>query len=313
MEHVKTSALVHRFGHDLELAWLEEARFDNVLHTEGKEQSSAEVIGHMNCIHPATIQVLGREEIGYLHKLSKKTYEEILQQLTSSKSSALVVADGETVPADVLDFAKSRGMDVLTSPRSSADIINLLRYRLQDIITDKIVVHGVFMEVVGIGVLLCGNSGIGKSELALELLSRGHRLIADDAPQFACTGPNTISGTCPATIQDFIEVRGLGILNVRAMFGDSAIKRKKEMRLIVRLVELEGRQLSELERIDQSSAYEEVLGVKVPLVTVPVAAGRNIAVIVETAARNQILLNKGYNAANAFMRQQRAIMESQSK
>lgn len=313
MATVTVANLVDQFGQDLSFTWHQLAHFDNVIHAEGSGQTSTNIVGHMNCIHPVAVQVLGREEIAYLEGLRPESYEEILRQLASGKSRALIIADGIAIPEQLLSTARDGRMDVLCTDKSANEVINKLRFQLQDVIADSVVVHGVFMEVIGIGVLLCGNSGIGKSELALELLSRGHRLIADDAPLFSCSGPNLISGSCPPAIQDFMEVRGLGILNVRAMFGDSAIKKKKDLKLIVELVELEGRQLSELERIDNANNTREILGIKIPLVTIPVAPGRNIAVIVETAARNQILLNKGYNAASAFMRQQKTVMENSRK
>jgi HPr kinase/phosphorylase len=158
-------------------------------------------------------------------------------------------------------------------------------------------------------VLITGESGVGKSELALELINRHHRLIADDAPEFYRGGPDTVLGRCPAVLQDFLEVRGLGLLNVRAMFGDSAIEASKELRLVVHLQPMSEEALGDLDRLRGSYQQRSFLDVIIPQVTIPVAPGRNLAVLVETAVRNHILLRKGYNAPEAFIQRQREMVK----
>lgn len=170
--------------------------------------------------------------------------------------------------------------------------------------------HGVFMEVHGLGVLLGGQSGIGKSELALELINRGHRLIADDAPEFSRTAPDTIRGSCPETLCDFLEVRGLGILNIREMFGDSAIKPSKNLRLIVGLSMMSEAQIRSIDRLEGTYTTVTLLDIEIPEVIIPVAPGRNLAVLVEAATRQHIQVISGYNAAEDFIRKQQQIMES---
>ena len=157
---------------------------------------------------------------------------------------------------------------------------------------------------MGIGVLLTGSSGIGKSELALELLSRGHRLIADDSPEFFLAEPEIISGGCPPALQDFLEVRGLGILNIRTMFGDSAMRETKYLRLIIHLQSFTDDELQNIDRLRGSHQRKTILDVHIPQITIPVAPGRNMAVIVEVAIRNHILAMKGYNAAEDFILKQ---------
>jgi len=198
---------------------------------------------------------------------------------------------------------------LLRSHLGADQLIDYASYYLNGLLAAKQVVHGVLMEVMGIGVLLTGRSAVGKSELALELISRGHRLVADDVPEFTRTGPDTLHGTCPELLQDFLEVRGLGILNIRAMFGDNAIKRGKNLRLIVDLVQREPGNGSEADRLHGRQHVRELLDVDVPQVKLPVAPGRNLAVLVEAAARNQILRYGGYDAAADFTRRHRAELE----
>jgi HPr kinase/phosphorylase len=177
----------------------------------------------------------------------------------------------------------------------------------------KIVTHGVFLEVHGLGVLLTGDSGIGKSELALELITRGHSLIADDAIEFSQDGADTVRGTCPSALLDFLEVRGLGVLNIRAMYGDSAIQSSKDLCLIVHLERMAPDKIQQVNRLEGSYGQQDILGVEISKVTLPVASGRNLAVLVEAAARHHILLRKGYNASDAFITRQQEALHDQSK
>ncbi len=189
-------------------------------------------------------------------------------------------------------------------------VINHLRYILMEKTAGSCLIHGVFLEILGRGVLITGDSGIGKSELALELISRGHRLIADDMPEFKRIAPDIIDGTCPVLLRDFIEVRGLGILNVRSMFGDSSVKHHKYLRLVVKLVRAQDLLVDEQDRLGNNYRTRDILGVAVPEVTLPVATGRNLAVLVETAVRNHMLFANGYNSAQDFIEKQRSLMQT---
>jgi len=160
---------------------------------------------------------------------------------------------------------------------------------------------------MGTGVLITGESSIGKSELALELLTRGHRLIADDAPEFARVAPDTLIGTCPEMLREFLEVRGLGILNVRAMFGASAIKQSRNLRLIIRLQDMD--EAVKMDRLHGSRMLRNIQDVDIPEVTLPVGPGRNLSVLVEAAVRNHILISKGYDASEAFIERQKKRLE----
>ncbi len=168
--------------------------------------------------------------------------------------------------------------------------------------------HGVFLDVLGIGVLLRGDSGIGKSELALSLVNRGHRLIADDAVDFTKIDADTIMGSCPELLQDFLEVRGLGILNIRVMYGDSAIKNNKRLQLIVKVAIFPNEELTKIDRLHGVYKEQNILDVNIPQVTIPIAPGRNLSVLIESAVRNQILKNTGYNASEDFINRQHNLL-----
>ncbi|MEJ2106393.1 MAG: hypothetical protein P8X48_03555, partial [Acidiferrobacteraceae bacterium] len=176
---------------------------------------------------------------------------------------------------------------------------------------ETLLVHGVFIEVLGKGVLLSGDPAIGKSELALALISRGHRLIADDATELYKTHNDTIMGRCPKVLQDFLEVRGLGLINIRAMFGNSAIKPYQRLHLIIDLVHFEDQKLKSLDRLEGSHSHRNLLDLEIPQTSLPVAAGRNLAILVETAVRQHMLSVDGYNAARDFIQRQQDYIDQQ--
>ncbi len=265
--------------------------------------------GHLNLIHPNRIQVLGPAEAGYLEQLHGDTRAEHLRRIFAATPACVIVSDGLPVADDLRARADAAAVALFSAPLPDYKIISHLQYYLSNALADRLILHGVFMEVLGIGVLLTGKSGVGKSELALELISRNHRLIADDAPEFRRTAPDILNGSCPAGLSGFLEVRGLGVLDIRAMFGDSVIKPDKNLRLIIHLQQMSGEELAAIDRLQGSRQRRTILDVEVPQITLPVAPGHNLAVLVEGAVRNHILLLKGYNAAQTFSeRQQRMIL-----
>ncbi|OOG27821.1 HPr(Ser) kinase/phosphatase [Thioalkalivibrio denitrificans] len=267
------------------------------------------LVGHLNLIHPNQIQVLGRDEVTYLTNLRKNSQRDVIEQLTSGQSVLLIIADGEEPPVSLQAQAEKSDIPLLRTPLPSYELINILRYFFSNKLAETITLHGVFMEVMGIGALLTGNSSVGKSELALELISRGHRLIADDAPEFARITPDILRGTCPPVLQDFLEVRGLGVLNIRSMYGDSAIKESKYLRLIVRLFDLGHPEEQETDRLHGGRQTRVILGLEIPVISLPVAPGRNLAVMVEAAVRNHLLRLKGYYAGEDLAARQRRAMQ----
>lgn len=270
------------------------------------------LVGHLNLIYPNQIQVLGVSELSYLSGLGKNSHDDAVMQLFAGSPAAVIIADQQSAATELViefqGYAERSQSPLLITPLSSDTIINHLQYYLANFLADKIILHGVFMEVLGIGVLLTGDSGVGKSELALELVSRGNRLIADDSPEFSRITPDTLNGTCPTLLRDFLEVRGLGVLNIRAMFGDSAIKNSKYLRLIIHLKKMSDHELLNMDRLQGNHGICKVLDVEVPQTSLPVAPGRNLAVLVEGAVRNHILSFSGYNAANDFTERQRQYM-----
>ena len=269
--------------------------------------------GFLNLVHPNDIQILGSEEIAYLDALDSRKRWETIAEIVGNNPAALVIADSLTIPDDLAESAEEVNLPIWTSLRTGVDLVNRLQHFLTRTMAESKTVHGVFMEVFSIGVLITGASGSGKSELALELITRGHRLIADDAPQMKLATPEIVDGTCPPVLQDCLEVRGLGILNVRAMFGDSAVKPSKYLKLVVHLNVMGLGKISDddefSDRLRGDNSHMDMLGVQIPVISVPVAPGRNLAVLVEAAVRNHSLKMRGYNAPKEFIERQRAQME----
>lgn len=273
-----------------------------------KSVSSGVLVGHLNLIHPHRIQVLGKAELEYLEGLGKNSHADTITQLFSNEPAFIVIADNMPATTELKQVADRTGTPLFQSSLSAYTLINNLQYYISGSTAEKLTMHGVFMEVMGVGMLLTGESRVGKSELALELITRGHRLIADDAPEFMRISPDTINGTCPPALSGFLEVRGLGILNIRAMFGESAIKNDKNLRLIVHLQPLEDESIRKLDRLHGSRQNQKLLDVDIALVKLPVAPGRNLAVLVEAAVRNHILYMTGYNAAQDFIEKQQNLI-----
>lgn len=297
----------------LKLEWLHQPEKPTALTAPVSiPEGGRSLIGHLNFIHPPRIQVIGTAELSYLEGLGKNSHNDALKLLFSAQTSLVLFADGLAPPETMYQTAKARGIPLIRSPLNSNRLISDLSFYLRSVIAEPQVVHGVFMDVLGIGVLLTGESAIGKSELALELLTRGHRLIADDAPLFSHSSPGKLIGHCPEVLQNFLEVRGLGVLNIRAMFGDVAVKQNMELHLIVRLVPVSLERLEQLDRLRGTLRKRSLMEVEVDEVELPVAPGRNLAVLVEAAARNHILYTNGYDSTEDFIRRQRELMSDES-
>lgn len=258
--------------------------------------------GYLNAIYPNKVQILGSEELSWLDTLDSRQRWETIQKIVHFGPLALVISKDQGCPEDLRIAAEETQTPLWSSPKRGHELLNHLQYHLARTLAPRITLHGVFMEVYSIGVLVTGESGSGKSELALELVTRGHRLVADDAPEFTQIAPDVLDGTCPELLQDLLEVRGLGVLNIREMFGDTAVKRNKYLRLIVHLAPaLDSTPGDGLERLTGDLGSRRVLDLDVPTVTLPVMAGRNLAVLTEAAARVHILRAKGVDPAAAFM------------
>ena len=296
----------------LEFDWVEGQSYANrQIDTAQIDTSRNALIGHLNLIHPTLIQVLAQTELDYIETLGKNSRQDALHNLFSHQPLMIVLAENVSAPSHFLTLAREHRVPLLRSKHTVSHIIDYLHYYLSSQLSEKLIQHGVFMEVMGIGILLTGPSGVGKSELALELLSRGHRLVADDAPEFRRTAPDAVHGSCPPMLADFIEVRGLGILNVRAMYGNNAVMPHKRLHLIIHLQPLtENGNVSEFDRLDSKQRHRPILGVDIPEVILPVAAGRDLAVIIEAAVRNHVLYLNGYNAAEDFIERQQQYIDN---
>ena len=261
--------------------------------------------GYLNIIYPNRVQILGSEELAWLDTLDNRLRWETLQKIVNFNPLALVISKDQACPADLREAAEDSNTPLWVSPRRGHELLNLLQYHLARVLAPQVTLHGVFMEIYSIGVLITGESGSGKSELALELISRGHRLVADDAPQFTQIAPDVLDGTCPELLQDLLELRGLGVLNIREMFGDTAVKRNKYLRLVVHLQRMGSgageRSTDGIDRLTGDVGIRRVLDLDVPMVTLPVAPGRNLAVLTEAAARLHILRIKGIDPGAAFL------------
>jgi HPr kinase/phosphorylase len=276
----------------------------------GDAASAADQVGHLNLIHPGRIQVFGHQEIEYYQKLRTQSRGYHTQELMAGEPPALIIAQGLETPLDIMAACDEKNIPLFSTPLPAAQVIDYLRVYLSKKLAQSITMHGVFMDVLGVGVLITGESGLGKSELGLELISRSHGLVADDAVDFSRIAPNMIEGRCPKLLQNLLEVRGLGLLDIKTIFGETAVRRKMRLKLIVHLVR---RSVLEdhMERLPFDSQTEDVLGLPVRKVIIPVAAGRNIAVLLEAAVRNTILQLRGIDTLEEFMERQRKAMNEE--
>ena len=263
------------------------------------------LIGYLNVIYPNKVQIIGTEELNYLDSLDSRQRWEAMHKIAAYQPVALIVTKDQTIPSDLREVAEETGTPLWISTKRGHELLTWMQYHLARMLAPRITLHGVFLEVFSIGMLITGESGSGKSELALELISRGHRLVADDATEFTLIAPDVIDGTCPELLQDLLEVRGLGVLNVREMFGHTAVKTSKYLRLVVHLKPMrDGEDTDALTRLTGDVGHREVFEVQVPMITIPVAPGRNLAVLVEAAVRNHMLKSKGIDPAQTFIDRQ---------
>jgi len=265
--------------------------------------ASASLIGHLNLTHPNSIQVIGAHEAG--------TIAGLVERLFAQAPAAVIVADGVAPPPALVDAAARHGVALFSSPQAAARVIEKLARYLAKALAERSERHGVFMDVLGLGVLITGESGVGKSELGLELISRGHGLVADDVVEISHIAANTLEGRCPPMLKDFLEVRGLGLLNIRTIFGETAVRPKMKLKLIAHLEKPQTGARDSIERLPLADMSEDILGVTVRKVVIPVAAGRNLAVLVEAAVRNHILQLRGVNSTAEFMARQKRELEGE--
>jgi HPr kinase/phosphorylase len=282
-----------------------ERRFDDAAVRAAR--SSADLVGYLNYIHPYRVQIVGQREVAYLSRDSAEDQERRISRIVTLEPPVLIVADGQTPPDRLVAICDRADIPLFVTAESAGHVIDVVRDYLSLLFADRTTRHGVFMDILGLGVLLTGESGLGKSELGLELISRGHGLVADDAVDLYRISQTALEGRCPELLMNLLEVRGIGLLDIKAIFGETAVRRKMRLKLIVHLVRKETME-REFERLPYEPMYEDILGMPVRKVVIAVDAGRNLAVLVEAAVRNTILQLRGIDTYSEFIqRHQRAM------
>ncbi|EQD67260.1 HPr kinase/phosphorylase [mine drainage metagenome] len=307
MERITARQLFEKVNERLALRWVAGVRGESrLLEPSAGRERRPSLVGYLNVIYPNRVQIVGSEELAYLDGLEPRQRWETLQKIFVHRPVAVVVTKDQAVPADLREAAEDSDTPLWISAQRGHEIYTWLQYHLTRVLARAQTLHGVLMEIYSIGVLVTGEPGTGKSELALDLITRGHRLVADDAPEFSLIAPDVIDGACPELLRDLLEVRGLGVLNVREMYGHTAVKDSKYLRLVLHLLP-SGEHSGDrdgMQRLTGMLGQREILGVKMPQITIPVAPGRNLAVLAEAAVRNHMLKSKGIDPAQTFIDRQ---------
>jgi HPr kinase/phosphorylase len=254
--------------------------------------------------------VLGLAELAWLDRLDARLRWENISKIIEQNPLALVISQGQPCPTDLQQACEDAQVALWVSDRRGFECLNLLQHFLSVRLAPQTSLHGVFMEIFSFGVLITGEAGSGKSELALELISRGHRLVADDAPEFTQITPSILEGSCPPLLQDMMEVRGLGIMNIRQMFGDTSVKSSKYLKLIINLLHFRPEHNNADFRLTGTASTQRVLDMDIPVFNLPVAPGRNLAVLTEVAVRLQMLRQQGKDPANDFMARHQQLLDN---
>ena len=307
---ISAEALFEAQREVLHWAWIAghahpERRFDEAAVRDAR--SAADLVGYLNYIHPYRVQIVGRREVAYLAQSAPEDQERRISRIVTLEPPVLIAADGVTAPDRLVAMCDRAEIPLFVTNESAGQVIDTVRAYLAQLFAERTTRHGVFMDILGLGVLLTGESGLGKSELGLELISRGHGLVADDAVDFYKISQSAIEGRCPELLLNLLEVRGIGLLDIRAIFGETAVRRKMRLKLIVHLVRKETME-REFERLPYEPLYEDILGHPVRKAVITVDAGRNLAVLVEAAVRNTILQLRGIDTYQEFIKRHQAAM-----
>ncbi len=290
----------------------EAKKIDDVLiSTADVNRPALQIVGYFDYFDPNRIQVMGKVELTYLEQFPKDKRKALLEPLFSKGIPCLVITRGMQVSPEMTELAEEYDVTLLRTEETTSAFISALISYLNVQIAPRKTRHGVLVEVYGEGILILGESGVGKSENAIELLKRGHRLVADDAVEIKRVSSKTLVGSAPSIIKHFVELRGIGIIDVKEIFGMGAVKDTESINMIIHLEHwVEGKQYDRLGMIDE---YTNIMGINVPSLTVPVRPGRNLAIIIEVAAMNNRQKRMGYNAAvelnNRLMREMQKNME----
>jgi HPr kinase/phosphorylase len=259
------------------------------------QKTGLALAGFQEYLRPGRVLVFGESEIRYIEHLPSQARSATLQRALEFDFPCILITGGFTPPPEIALEAERAGMPLLKTAAVTPVAIAKLTSILEDSLADRTVLHAVLMDILGLGVLIVGESGIGKSECALDLIVRGHRLVADDTVEIRRRSETILIGTCPELTRHHMELRGLGVINVKDLFGIASTRSSKRVELVVHLERWDSSR--EYERLGVDDDFHEVLGLRVPLIRMPVAPGRSLAILVEVAARNQLLRSRGHNAA----------------
>jgi HPr kinase/phosphorylase len=263
--------------------------------------------GFTHYIHPGRLQIVGQSELRYLGQLDSTRRREAIRNLSLERISCVLVTKGLDPPVELIEEADAANLPLLSTSVVSSTAVTTVTDCLQELLAPLEVRHGVLLDIYGLGILIEGASGIGKSECALDLIARGHRLVADDVVEIKSIGAEKLMGNAPELLREHLEIRGLGIMNIRNLFGVSAISTTKSIDLSIKLERWD--EASEVDRLGIDPQVIEILGVNVPQLVIPVSPGRNLSTLVETAARVQLMRIRGFNAARDFVARHEKMLE----
>jgi HPr kinase/phosphorylase len=271
---------------------------DRLITNPHPQKTGLALAGFQEYLRPGRVLVFGESEIRYLEHLDSTARTDRMRQALALDFPCILITGGFTPPVEMIVEAEQAGVPLLKTAVITPTAIAKLTSMLEDWLAERTVMHAVLMDILGLGVLIVGESGIGKSECALDLIVRGHRLVADDTVEIRRRSETILIGTCPDLTRHHMELRGLGLINVKDLFGIASTRSSKRVEVVVHLERWDSSR--EYERLGLDDDYYEVLGLRVPLIRMPVAPGRNIAILVEVAARNQLLRSRGHHAARAL-------------
>jgi HPr kinase/phosphorylase len=300
---ISAEALFEEFRPALHWEWIAghahpERHFDEAAIRDAR--SAADLVGYLNYIHPNRVQIVGRREVAYLNDASGEVTDRRISRIVTLDPPVLICADAQVPPDRLVALCDRADIPLFVTSESAGHVIDLVRGYLSQHFAERTTRHGVFMDILGLGVLLTGESGLGKSELGLELISRGHGLVADDAVDLYRVSQTALEGRCPELLMNLLEVRGIGLLDIKAIFGETAVRRKMRLKLIVHLVR-QATMDRDFERLPYEPLSEDILEVPVRKTVIAVDAGRNLAVLVEAAVRNTILQLRGIDTYAEFI------------
>lgn len=284
-------------GLDLEILSGTEG-LDKTIESHRIQKPGLALAGHLSYLHPTRLQILGSTELSYLEGLDPQVAAENVEGLCTLGFCCFIITKGQEPPPILIEKTTKYNIPILRTQMQSSAFISLISKFLEERLLPATTVHGVLVDVFGVGVLLIGKSGIGKSECALDLVLRGHRLVADDVVKVRTKLPSVLFGEGSDLLHYHMEIRGLGIINIKHLFGVSAIRERKKIDVTIELLKWEDG--ANYDRLGLDEQHYELLGIKIPLLKIPVCPGRNISSILEVAARNQLLKEMGYNSAREF-------------